>query len=297
MRRIAAIGMFDGLHAGHMLLLNFLVSQSVLRDLQPAVITFDNHPVELVEPSRAPRLLMTASQKLEAIRKAGISDIILMHFDESLRQLTAADFMQLLHDVYRVDCLIVGYDHRFGHNRSGGFDDYVRIGETIGMQVLRAPEMPGVSSSIVRKLLNDGRVDEAAHLLRRPYFIDGTVVAGRRLGRTIGFPTANLQPLDVRMLVPARGVYVADVSIDGESILRRAILNIGHRPTVDTSPDAQDTIEVHVLDYDADLYGHTMRVCFLCRLRSEQRFPDLVSLKQQLIDDSAAARSYIYTCP
>lgn len=288
MRRIAAIGMFDGVHAGHRLLLDFLHRQGLLRGLRPAVVTFNNHPVELVAPERAPKLLSSASDKLEAIRAEGIDDIILLQFDEALRRMSARSFMQMLHDAYSVDCLVVGYDHRFGHDRSEGFDDYVRIGRELGIEVLRAPELEGVSSTAVRKALEAGNAEYAAQLLGHSYYIDGTVVAGKRLGRTIGFPTANLSPISPRTLIPARGVYVADVSIDGSGTKMRAMLNIGHRPTVD-APGAPDTIEVHVLGYEGDLYGHLMRVYFLHRLRSEEAFDSLEALREQLCADRRAA--------
>ncbi len=155
-----------------------------------------------------------------------------------------------------------------------------------------AREESGFSSTAVRDSLLRGHVEAATALLGRPYYIDGTVVAGKRLGRTIGFPTANLAPLSDRILIPARGVYVADVSIDGAPALRRAMLNIGHRPTVD-GPDAPDTIEVHVIDYEGDLYGHLMRVHFLHRLRSERAFDSLESLRKQLCADRDAASAWI----
>lgn len=283
--------MFDGVHTGHRVLLDFVGEQGMARGLHPAVITFENHPAEVVAPDRAPRLLSAPTQKLRMLRAAGVSDIILLHFDEALRRLSASEFMNMLHTDYNVDCLVIGYDHRFGRDRSEGFEQYVDIGKTIGMEVLRAPELAGASSSEIRRNLSYGRVEEAAALLGRPYYIDGTVVAGKRLGRTIGFPTANLQPTDNRVLIPKRGVYVADVLIDDETTLRRAMLNIGHRPTVDAD-GAPDTIEVHVLNYNGDLYGHVMRVYFLHRLRSEQAFDSLDSLRDQLTIDRQAAAEW-----
>lgn len=290
--RIAAIGMFDGVHAGHRSLLGYLRREGELRHLKAAVVTFNNHPAELVAADRAPRLLMTPRDKIGALRAEGVEDIILLHFDEALRRLSAREFMTMLHASYGVDCLVVGYDHRFGRDRLDGFDDYVAIGREIGLEVIRAPEESGFSSTAVRDSLLCGHVEAATALLGRTYYIDGTVVAGKRLGRTIGFPTANLAPLSDRILIPARGVYVADVSIDGSPALRRSMLNIGHRPTVD-SPDAPDTIEVHVIDYEGDLYGHLMRVHFLHRLRSERAFGSLESLRKQLCADRDAAIAWI----
>ncbi len=291
MNRIAAIGMFDGVHTGHRVLLDYLEEQGRARGLHPAVITFENHPAEVVAPERAPRLLSDATQKLHLLRAAGVTDIILLHFDDALRRLSAKEFMSMLHTDYKVDCLVIGYDHRFGRDRSEGFEQYVEIGRDLGVEVLRAPELAGASSSQIRRLLSEGRVGEASELLGRPYYIDGTVVAGKRLGRTIGFPTANLQPTDKRLLIPRRGVYVADVRIDDEPMPRRAMLNIGHRPTVDKE-GAPDTIEVHVLDYSGDLYGHIMRVYFLHRLRSEQAFDSLEGLRIQLAKDRKAAAEW-----
>lgn len=290
MRRIAAIGMFDGVHRGHQFLLECLLKEGRRRGLAPAVITFDSHPMELVNPRLAPAMLMDNDRKLEAIRRCGVEDIILLHFDDALRSLTAKEFMEMMHVEYDVDCLLVGYDHRFGRNRSEGFDDYVAFGKEIGMEVLKAPESPGASSSLVRELLANGDVGEAAVVLGYPYSISGTVVEGRQLGRKLGFPTANLRLSDHRRLVPLAGVYAADVKADIWESPRRAMLNIGHRPTVDKS-NAPLTIEVHVIDYDGDLYGHRIEVRFLCRLRDEKTFGSLAELQSQLEIDRRAASS------
>lgn len=288
MRRIAAIGMFDGLHSGHRFLLGFLKQEAAARRLFPSVVTFERHPLEHIAPDRAPRLLMSPGEKIAAIRSEGIDSVILLHFDERMRRMSAPEFMEMLHRDYDVDCLVVGYDHRFGRDRSQGFDDYVDIGAEIGMEVVRAPEKEGASSSAVRRLLADGDVGAAAAILGRPYTIRGVVVTGKQLGRTIGFPTANLSVGDSRRLIPAAGVYAADVTIDCDSTPRRAMLNIGHRPTVD-SPEAPLSVEVHVIGYSGDLYGHSMSVAFLRRLRDEVRFPSIELLKRQLQDDSRAA--------
>ncbi|MDE7124969.1 MAG: riboflavin biosynthesis protein RibF [Muribaculaceae bacterium] len=246
----------------------------------------------LIAPERKPCLLMSSEEKSRAIQEEAITSVIMLRFNDGIRNMSARKFMEFLHDLHAIDCLVIGYDHRFGYGRNDSFDDYVTIGKEIGIDILRAPEYPGVSSSFVRELLSGGRVADAAQLLGRPYFIEGIVVSGKKLGRTIGFPTANIRLLSDRVIVPGRGVYVADICIDGEECRRRAMLNIGHRPTVD-APDAADTIEVHVIGYSADIYGHTMKVWFLDRLRSEQRFDSIESLRKQLQDARRAASAWL----
>lgn len=287
-RRIAAIGMFDGVHAGHKYLIRFLIDEGRRRGLVPAVVTFERHPLELVAPERAPYMLMDVRAKVDALRKAGVEDVVLLHFDGPLRSMTAEEFMTMLYRHYDVACLVVGYDHRFGRDRSESFDDYVRIGADIGIDVVRAPEKAGASSSIVRKLLKEGDVGAAAAILGAPYTITGVVVAGKQLGRTIGFPTANLSPVDRRQLIPAGGVYAAEVRIDGNNRHIRAMLNIGQRPTVDGG-GAPLSIEVHVIGYEGNLYGHSMEVSFLRRLRDEMKFPSIDALRAQLEIDRREA--------
>ena len=280
--------MFDGVHAGHKFLLNFLRTEALRRGLVPAVVTFVRHPFELVAPERAPLMLMDVADKVSALRREGIEDIILLNFDEPLRSMSAAEFMAMLHHHYSVDCLVVGYDHRFGRDRRESFDDYARIGREIGLDVLKAPEKAGASSSIIRSLLNDGDVGAAAAILGSPYTLSGVVVAGKQLGRTIGFPTANLSLSDNRRLIPARGVYAAEVRIEGKNASMRAMLNIGSRPTVDVS-GASLSVEVHVIGYEGNLYGRRMEVAFIRRLRDEKKFPSLEALRRQLEADREEA--------
>lgn len=280
--------MFDGVHAGHKFLLSFLREEAHRRGLVPAVVTFERHPLELVAPERAPYMLMEVTDKVSALRREGIEEVILLHFDGPLRSMSAAEFMAMLHVNYGVDCLVVGYDHRFGRDRRESFEDYVRSGWQIGLEVLKAPEKAGASSSIIRNLLNEGDVGAAAVILGAPYTLSGVVVAGKQLGRTIGFPTANLSLSDKRRLIPARGVYAAEVKIEGQPVSMRAMLNIGSRPTVDAY-GAPLSVEVHVIGYEGNLYGRRMVVAFIRRLRDEMKFPSLEALRQQLEADREEA--------
>lgn len=284
MSKIAAIGMFDGVHSGHRTLLDFLDGEGRRRRLGTMVVTFDGHPLSLVDPGRAPGLLMDAGRRRQALLDAGVDEVVMLHFDDGMRRMDAAGFMSMLHDRYGVSCLVVGYDHRFGHGRAEGFDDYVRIGRVLGMDVLRAPEQEGVSSSAIRAALCGGDIAGANAMLGYRYEISGRVGHGRQLGRTIGFPTANLCA-EAGRLVPKRGVYAAEVMVDGDGVWRMAMLNIGHRPTVEGSDCAPVSVEVHIIGFCRDIYGHRIAVRFIGRLRDEMRFGSVEALRQQLEED------------
>lgn len=280
---IATVGMFDGVHRGHRFLFDELKREAAERHLRPLAVTFTQHPLSLIAPEKMPQVLTPADDKIKLIRRAGIDNVVSLDFDESLRGLSAREFMFMLKERYGVEAILMGYDHRFGHDRLTSPDDYRQIGREIGMEVIFAPPMPGeaVNSSLVRRLLSAGNVEHAARLLGRPYGFSSTVVEGKKLGRKLGFPTANLQIGESGRLLPANGVYAVIVTLpDGSR--RGGMLNIGTRPTVDRSDHPEKSVEVNVFDFSGSLYGQPLSVEFIERVRDEREFSSPAELRARL---------------
>ena len=294
-RRIAAIGMFDGVHRGHRFLIDFLKEEGAKRSLTPTVVTFATHPLATVRPDDCPRLLTTVDQKMALLQEAGIDDCVLLEFNDSLRRQSARHFLKRLKNSYAVDALVIGFNHSFGHDHVKGIDAYRAIGGDVGIEIIAAPEYTGeyapVSSSIIRKYIDEGNLDQATRALGHWFAVSGTVVEGNRIGRTLGYPTANLQPDSGMQQLPARGVYAAIVTTDeGERL--GAMVNIGTRPTVDDG-DSQIHIEVHIFDYLSYLYGRRIEVEFVSFMRAEKRYSSLDKLKSQLSADERHARQLL----
>lgn len=284
---VATIGFFDGVHRGHRFLLGQVCRIAAERGLAASVITFPVHPRKVIQPDFHPELLTTCDEKVALLADTAVDVCIMLDFTPELARLSARQFMSVLKRDYRVQALVIGYDHRFGHNRSEGFADYVRYGRELGVEVLPAQaystDTMTVSSSAVRRLLREGDVAEAAACLGYPFFLNGTVVNGYHVGRKIGFPTANLRIGDAEKLVPADGVYAVRVFLGEQKYA--GMLSIGRRPTVNNGLDR--SIEVHIFDFDADVYGRPMRLSFVRRTRSEQKFASLEELVAQLRKDKA----------
>ena len=283
----ATIGFFDGVHAGHRFLIERLIADAREHGLQSMVITFDEHPRRVLGSDFQPLLLTTLDEKCQLLRQTGIDRTEVLHFDLQLASLSARQFMgDVLYRRLGVRRLFIGYDNRFGHNREETFSDYVRYGSLLGMDVVQTPQLqPGgqhVSSSVVRRLLEQGRVGEAAEALGYDYFLCGTVVAGEHIGRTLGFPTANVRPLSADKLIPCAGAYAVSVRIDDEPTEHLAMMNIGTRPTFGQHGR---TLEVHLLDFQGNLYGHRLTVSFRRWLRPEQAFASEEALVRQLMTD------------
>jgi len=273
---VATIGMFDGVHRGHQFVLRQVVETARERGLQSMAITFDHslHRDQVLTP---------LDEKKSLICAVGIDRIEVLSFTDQLRQMTAYEFMrQVLSEQLGVKVLLTGYDNRFGRNREKGFDDYVTYGHELGIEVLQLPAEGNVSSSLVRQLLADGCVAEAAEALGHPYQMTGSVTHGEHIGTRLGYPTANLVPVEAHQLIPAPGVYAVSVELGGS--VYGGMMNIGHRPTFDGS---HTTLEVHILHWSDDLYGRNVTIHFVERLRSEQRFESEEALKQQLMHDAA----------
>ena len=285
---IATIGFFDGVHIGHCHLINMLKKVARERGVEACVITFDRHPRQVVQPEWCPEMLTSLEEKTQLLKATGIDRCEVLHFDREMANQSAHDFMQhTLKEKLGVSILVTGYDNRFGHNRSEGFEDYVRYGKEIGIEVIKGEELTdgsnNVSSSSIRRMLKEGRIEDATRCLGREYQLTGTVVGGEHIGRTIGFPTANIRPDDSNKLIPANGVYAVDVwSQAGDINRERAMLNIGTRPTFNGTAT---TIEVHIPHFAGNLYGSTLSIAFLRKIREERKFDSPEALVEQLNKD------------
>lgn len=280
-RNVATIGMFDGVHLGHQYVLQQVVDYARQHGMQALCITFDHSP-------RREQVLTPLDEKLQLIRQTGIDTIEVLHFTKALKQLTAREFMeQELLQKLNVKVLLTGYDNRFGHNREEGFDDYVRYGEELGIKVLALPAKGSISSSHIRQLLAQGYVSEAAECLGHPYSICGQVTHGEHIGTQLGFPTANIKTAVSSQLIPLAGVYAVRVQLERDKELRKGMMNIGTRPTFG---EHLQTLEVHVLDYEGNLYGQSIKVEFIRRLREERHFDKPEALIEQLKKDAIEAQ-------
>ena len=291
---VATIGFFDGVHLGHRFLIEQVKELAKDQELRSALITFPVHPRQVMKSDYRPELLTTPEEKIELLKAQGVDYCIMLDFTVELSQLSALSFMKdILQQRYNVSTLIIGYDHRFGHNRSKGFEDYVRYGQQIGMNVYRAQACMiddlNISSSLVRTHLLEGKIDLSTRYLGYNYSIEGVVVGGYRVGRTIGFPTANLDLRESNKLIPSDGVYAVRVEVKG--CLYAGMLNIGYRPTLDNG--SKKSIEVHILRFDEDIYDEKIRLYFVSRIRSEMKFSGLDELIAQLKRDAAFVDSVL----
>ncbi len=290
LQRVATIGTFDGVHLGHLLVLDTVKKEALCRGMRPAVFAFASHPLEVIAPERVPEKLMDFSAQTEFFNRLEIESFPI-HFDEKLRNMTAFDYMRFLRDEYSVAVLVVGYDNRFGKDRESDFDDYQCFARQLGMEVVRAKEMKEVSSSIIRRLLRDGQIVEANKKLGYRYSLTGIVVHGNHLGRTIGFPTINMQLIDSKRLVPANGVYAVEIELT-DGTLFGGMLNIGHRPTICDDRICK-SIEANIFNFDGDLYGQTITLHFVAFMRNEKKMSSIDALRCQLEDDRQFARQLL----
>ena len=291
---IATTGFFDGVHLGHRLVIERLVSLARERGDESLVVTFWPHPrAVLQDGARELRLLNSLEEKKELLRSLGVDRVEVLDFTRSFAALTAEQYLrEILRDRFGVTTLLMGYDNRLGSDRLTA-DTLKPIAEGIGMELkellplsFRPSEASGeISSTQIRTALENGDIVSAAEMLGYGYSLRGVVVAGNRLGRTIGFPTANMKLYEPLKLVPGRGVYAVEAEVLGKKY--RGMTNIGLRPTVGGS---FTTIETHILDFDEDIYGLPLRITFLRRLRDEVHFPSLEALKDQLEKDRECCR-------
>ena len=292
---VATIGFFDGVHRGHRFLIRQLTRYAVGHDLASLLVTFRTHPRQVMQAAYQPQLLTTYDEKWGQWATTGADYCLTLDFTTALAALSARRFMaEILKEKLSVKVLVIGYDHRFGHDRSEGFAEYVEYGRELGMEVVRADAFAmsevNVSSSMVRACLAEGEVGIAARCLTRPYEITGRVVHGFHVGHELGFPTANIQVEDSQKLIPKNGVYAVWVKgkIGGEEHVWGGMLNIGLRPTMENGENR--TIEVHLLDFAGDLYGCRLTLSFVRRLRDERKFRNKGELVHQLREDEAMVR-------
>ncbi len=284
-----ALGNFDGLHRGHMKIIDRVRRRAGERAGTPAAMTFEPHPPRVLRPDRAPALLMTAEQKIEALARSGMQGVAVVRFTEDLSRWDPEAFVRtVLVEWLHVAEVWVGANFLFGHERAGTFTVLRSLGARYGFRAEKIDPVRYkdfvVSSTRIRRLLAEGRVDEAAALLGHHYFVDGAVARGAGRGRGLGFPTANIATANE--LVPPAGVYATTVTIDG--IVHPSITNIGMRPTF--ADVGQPVVETHIFDMDQDLYDMGVRLSFVQRLRDERAFPDVDALRAQIDADCRSAR-------
>jgi len=289
-RPVLTLGNFDGVHRGHQALVAKIVEEARVRGGTPVVLTFDPHPARVLSPDRAPRALMTVEQKAEVLTSLGVERVVALPFTLELSRKSPEEFAAIvLRDTVGAGLVAVGPDFRFGRERTGGLETLKRLGPRLGFAIELVPGVlhagAPISSTRIRDCLAAGDVGEAAALLGRRFFVDGHVVGGEGRGRSLGVPTANLDVVNEQL--PARGVYACwcRAAPDGGAI--RGVVNIGNRPTFG---EGQSTVEAHLLDFEGDLYGRSLRVEFAARLREERKFPDASALARQIGQDIAAAR-------
>jgi len=284
---VATIGFFDGVHRGHQYLISHLVKEAESDGLESMVITFDEHPRKVLQSDYQPQMLSSLDEKLLLLSKTDVDSCTVLHFDRDMASMSAYDFMkQILLEKLNVRKLFIGYDHRFGCNRAEGFDDYVRHGKELGIEVKRNRAFltngVNVSSSVIRNYLQKGQIEMAEKCLGYPYTLAGRVMSGYQLGRKLGFPTANIDTSGWDKMIPAPGVYAVKVRVQNTMEMKRGMMNIGTRPTFDGDHLA---LEVHILNFHEDLYGKILLVSFLHRIREERKFSSERELVAQLKED------------
>ncbi len=285
-----AIGFFDGVHLGHQQIIRQTIADARQHNALALVLTFDQHPNTIVAPHRVPPLIYPLPQKLRAVESLGAEALLLIHFDQAFSEQTGEAFVRnLVRNLGRIHSICVGANFAFGHKRSGNVALLEQLGEELRFTVhgLEKVSLDGrvVSSTRVREAIRTGNLDAASQMLGRTYSLAARVVVGDKLGRELGFPTANL---DVTGLVlPPNGVYAAHAVVQRET--RRAVVNIGYRPTLQ-NPAPQLRVEAHLLDFDGELYGEEIEITFAEKLREEEKFLSLAALREQITLDIAEAK-------
>ena len=279
--KVAAIGTFDGLHRGHQAVLNKVKWLARENQLLPVAVTFDRHPLAHINPERAPESITSAAEKTRLIRAYGVSPEV-YKFDEELRATTAAGWLQRMAEELGVKILVAGYDNTFGSDGvTLSIEDYRKLGQKVGIEVVEAPVVEGVSSSVIRKKLKAGEIEAANEMLGRSFVLSGHVGPGNRLGRTLGYPTANLRVAE-GLLVPGAGVYAAMATLpDGKEL--PAMVNIGVRPTL--IKDGDITVEAHLIGWEGDLYDKRLMLRFIKHMRGEEEFSTIDHLRLRLDKD------------
>ena len=292
-KTILTLGTFDGVHIGHKKILERITQNTENGKYESLVLTFFPHPRMVLQEKSEIKLLNTIAEKTKLLEATGIENLVIHPFNESFSRLTAEEFVHsILVEQFHIQKIIIGHDHRFGRNRTANIDDLIAFGAEYGFEVeqISAQEIQdvSVSSTKIRKALNEGNMDLANEYLGYDYFLSGEVVKGKQLGRTIGFPTANIQIEEDYKLIPRNGAYVVKAIVDQKEVF--GMMNIGFNPTVNGQ---KQTIEVHLFDFDTDIYGQKIEITLLQYLREEQKFGSLDLLIAQLNQDKKEALAFI----
>lgn len=283
---VATIGFFDGLHQGHQFLVSQTKKQAQEMGLKTLIITFDQHPRRVLHADFQPKLLNTLQERLALIEKTAVDYCVVLTFTKELAQLSSYSFMkEILVEQLNVKKLLIGYDHHFGNDKQNGFEQYSAYGTKLGISVVQAPpfiiDQTTLSSSVIRRLIEKGNMVLATQFLGYHYFLSGRVIHGNKIGRKLHFPTANLL-VDEQKQIPSIGIYAVKVEYVG--VLYKAMLSIGTRPTIDPT-EQKITIEVHLFDFNQEIYGEQIKVMFVAWVRNELKFDNLHQLEEQLKKD------------
>ena len=290
-RTVVTVGTFDGVHRGHQDVLARLAARAQALGMPGVLVTFEPHPLEIVNPAAAPPLLTIGHERLEVLAESGVDYVAVLPFTPALRAYRPAAFVELLRRRFHMHELLIGHDHGFGRGREGDVEVLQALGHRRGFRVDVVPAVSmgdgrPISSTMIRRAVAGGDLQRAAAALGRPYSLSGRVVQGAGRGRTLGFPTLNLEAPGPRKLLPPEGVYAVRCQTPAGPF--GGMMNLGPRPTFG---DTASTIEVHAFDADGDWYGAFVRVDFVARLRDTQRFPSVDALRAQLARDEQAARA------
>lgn len=291
---VVTMGVYDGVHAGHQYILRQMTEYATQITAQTLLLTFYPHPRKVLYPQQPLFLLNTLEERLEKLSAQSLDYVWIYPFDKTFSNLTAQEFVEkIIVQQLHAHTVFIGYDHKFGKNREGGYDMFKKLGEKFGFQVIEIPayciDEVNISSTKIRKALSEGDVQTANTFLRYEYMLTGTVIHGKKTGRKIGFPTANIQLYSTEKLIPKTGVYASKININGQ--LHYGITNIGYRPTVENTSDLH--IETHILNFNQDIYGQTIQVYPLAYIRQEQKFNSLEHLSTQIEKDKHFTLEYI----
>ena len=292
-KTVVTIGTFDGVHIGHKKIIDKIVQNTKTNNLESVILTFFPHPRMVLDSKSEIKLLNTINQKSDLLEKHGIQNLIIQNFNKEFSELSAENFVKnVLVEKLNIGKIIIGHDHRFGKNRAANIDGLIEFGKKYNFEVeqISAQELNDVaiSSTKIRNAILDGNIETANEYLGYQYQIIGRVIKGKQIGRTIGFPTANLELTDSNLIIPKFGVYIVSSIINNKTVF--GIMNIGLKPTFN---ERNLTIEVHFIDFEADLYEKTITISIIKHIRNEQKFDTIQDLKNQITIDKQFANQYI----
>ncbi len=296
---VLTVGTFDGVHAGHKVLINIVLRIAKEKNARSVIVTFDPHPREIINPGKAGiKLLSSLEERSEILADLGIDEMVVIPFDRDFSLLSSEEFVkQVVWEKIGVCDFVIGYDHQFGRNREGTIETVQKLGRELGFSSLVVSKQEvgdkTVSSTAIRNAIQrDGDMEQAAIFLERHYLLNGTVIHGDKRGKKIGYPTANIQPDNQKKIIPKKGVYAVWVRVSGEYY--GGMMNIGNRPTFEGD---ENRMEVHLFDFDRDIYGKDVQVQFVSRLRDEKSFSGIDQLTEQLRRDEEKARDVLNNRP